>query len=367
MRPRKIACFAGTAGNWGGASRVLFTNLRLLDRTRFAPVVLLSGPGPAEALLREMDIPCEVWGPFTEPGRSVGQLIRYLRAVQRTYRWLRRNGVELVHLNRANDWRPAEILAMRLARLPVVTHFHTVNLDHAPATRWSSAIAAVSEYVARHADTRGVPATVIHNAVDMARFSGGNDLRSQLGIEADALLVSFIGQIRETKGLPDFVAMARGVTGNHVRFLIAGACRDKRFMPDAYSEEELRELIAPDSRIRYCGYLDRIEDLYLSSDIIVAPSRWQEPFGLVCIEAGAAGKPLVATRVGGIPEIIEDGVNGLLVEPGDVAALTACAQRLVDDAGLRAAMGMAARQRVEREFTGRPVHALEALYDSLLD
>ena len=67
MQPRKICYFAGAAGNWGGASRVLFTNLRKLDRTRFSPIVLLSGHGPAEALLQALDIPCVVWGPLTEP------------------------------------------------------------------------------------------------------------------------------------------------------------------------------------------------------------------------------------------------------------------------------------------------------------
>lgn len=362
MLPRKIAYFAGTAGNWGGASRVLFTTLGQLDRSRFSPIVLLSGHGPAEALLRDMAIPCVVWGALTEPGR----VQPYLRALWRTYRWLRREGVEIVHMNRANDWRPAEILAMRLARIPVVTHFHTVNLDHAPATRWSSAIAAVSDYVAKHADCCGVPATVIHNTVDMARFSGGADIRARLGIAADAILVSFVGQIRRIKGLHDFVEMAKGVQGEHVRFLVAGACRDKKVMEDAYSEEELHALIAGDPRIHYCGYLERIEDLYQSSDIIVAPSRWQEPFGLVCIEAGAAGKPLVATRVGGIPEIVENAVDGFLVEAGDLAALAAAVQRLLDDPALRARIGQAARERVARDFTDKPVRALEALYDALL-
>jgi len=366
MRPRKICYFAGTAGNWGGASRVLFTNLRLLDRARFSPIVLLSGHGPAEALLQSLAIPFEVWGPLTEPGRSIGQLRDYLRAVLRAFIWLRRQGVELVHMNRANDWRPAEILAMRLARIPVVTHFHTVNIDHSPALRWSTAIAAVSHYVASHADTQGIPATVIHNAVDVARFAGGQDLREQLGIAPDDVVVSFVGQIRQIKGLDDFVAMARRIAGEHIHFLIAGNYRDPRIMGDAYTEEQLRALIAADPRIRYCGYIGQIEDLYRSSDIVVAPSRWQEPFGLVCIEAGAAGLPLVATRVGGIPEIIEDGVNGLLVEPGDVVALAEKVQRLADDPTLRASIGQAARLRVERDFTDKPVRALEALYDDLL-
>ncbi|MBU1665820.1 MAG: glycosyltransferase family 4 protein [Gammaproteobacteria bacterium] len=365
MRPRKICYFAGTAGNWGGASRVLFTNLRLLDRARFSPIVLLSGHGPAEALLQSLDIPFEVWGPLTEPGRSMGQLRDYPLAVLRAFLWLRRQGVELVHMNRANDWRPAEILAMRLARIPVVTHFHTVNVDHAPATRWSAAIAAVSNYVARHADTRGIPATVIHNAVDLSRFTSGRSLRGTLGIGPDDVVVSFVGQIKKIKGAEDFIAMARRINSDHVRFLISGQCWGDK-AAGSYTQEELLGLIACDPRISYCGYVDQIEDIYRTSDIIVAPSRWQEPFGLVCIEAGVAGLPLVATRVGGIPEIIEDGVNGMLVEAGDVAALAERVQRLVDAPALRDKLGKAARLRVERDFTDKPVRTLEALYEALL-
>jgi glycosyltransferase involved in cell wall biosynthesis len=248
----------------------------------------------------------------------------------------------------------------------VVTHFHTVNVDHTPASRWSTAIVAVSKYVKSHADTQGIPTTVIHNSVDETRFNSGKNLRGEFDIRPDDIVVSFVGQIRQIKGLDDFVAMAKRITGKNIHFLIAGQCRAKSVMPDAYSREELMALIATDSRIRYCGYLDQIEDLYRTSNIVVAPSRWQEPFGLVCIETGAAGLPLVTTRVGGIPEIIEDGVNGMMVDPGDVTALTDKVQQLIDDPTLRATLGKNARIHVERDFTEKPVRALEAFYDTLL-
>lgn len=360
--PRKICYFAGTSGDWGGASRVLFTNLRLLDRSRFSPIVLLSAPGPGEARLRELAIPYRVWGPLTEPGNP----ITYLYKLFATLAWLRREGVAIVHMNRANGWRPAEIVAARLARIPVVTHFHTVNQDCAPATRWSTAIAAVSAYVAQHSATQGVPASVVYNAVDLERFSGGASLRERLNIPREAVVVSFLGQIRWIKGLEDFVAMAEQIHGKGVRFLIAGACRDKNVIDDAYSEEELSALISHDPRICYCGYVGRVEDIYRTSDIVVVPSRWEEPFGLVCIEAGAAGLPVVATRMGGLPEVIVDGVTGALAEAGDVSALAEKVQILVDDPGLRRAQGNAGRERVEQEFTDKPVRALEKLYDSMV-
>jgi glycosyltransferase involved in cell wall biosynthesis len=308
-----------------------------------------------------MGIECQVWGRLTEPGNH----LKYLRAMFRMFVWLKRQRIELFHLNRANDWRPAELLAIRLSKIPVVTHFHTVNLDHAPATRWSNAIAAVSHYVAEHSDTQGVPTQVIHNTVELGRFTQGKDIRSQLRIQADQVVVSFVGQIREIKGIADFIDMAKQIPGEHVHFLIAGQCRKKAGIEDAYTEDELLQKITCDPRIQYCGYQERVEDIYLTSDIVVIPSRWQEPFGLIAIEAGAASRPVVATRSGGLPEIIVDGVTGLLAEIGDTQVLAKHVQTLINDRQRRADMGAAARHRVEQEFTQKPIRRLEALYDSL--
>ena len=124
-------------------------------------------------------------------------------------------------------------------------------------------------------------------------------------------------------------------------------------------------MISCDSRIRYCGYQARIEDYYQSSDVVVVPSRWEEPFGLVIIEAGAAGKAVVATRVGGIPEVIADEETGFLVDMGDVRAMTGRVQQLVNSPALRSTMGSAARARIRREFTTRPIRNLETFYASL--
>jgi glycosyltransferase involved in cell wall biosynthesis len=180
------------------------------------------------------------------------------------------------------------------------------------------------------------------------------------------VVVTFVGQIRRIKGIQDFIAMAQKVSGEHVRFLIVGECRKNRIINDTYTEEELRTLISCDPRIRYCGYQTRIQDFYHASDIVVIPSRWEEPFGLVLIEAGAAAKTVVATRVGGIPEVIADEESGYLVKAGDVQGMADRVQKLVDTPTLRSTMGHAAYQRVHREFTTKPIRTLETFYDSLL-
>jgi glycosyltransferase involved in cell wall biosynthesis len=84
--------------------------------------------------------------------------------------------------------------------------------------------------------------------------------------------------------------------------------------------------------------------------VVVAPSLWQEPFGLVAVEAMAAGKPVIASRTGGLADIVRDGESGLLVPPGDAPALAAALERLLDDIALRRAMGARARQIAAAEY-----------------
>jgi L-malate glycosyltransferase len=108
-------------------------------------------------------------------------------------------------------------------------------------------------------------------------------------------------------------------------------------------------------------YRKDVENVYHTADIVVVPSRWQEPLGLINLEAGACRKPVVATRVGGIPEVVVDGVNGYLVEPATLSHWPQRVAALIADPSLRARLGEAGRARVEQDFTTRPVKEFEAL------
>lgn len=95
---------------------------------------------------------------------------------------------------------------------------------------------------------------------------------------------------------------------------------------------------------------EKVKDFYTQTDIAVVPSVWEEPFGMVAVEAMACGRPVVASRVGGLQHIVVDGETGLLFGREDAAALAAALARLLDDAVLREAMGAAARERVEQHY-----------------
>lgn len=358
----KVLYFAGTHGDWGGASRVLFATLSQLDRTRFEPIVALPMDGPASNLLAEMGIDYVIWGAMAEYRSAV----QYLSAVIRVLCWVRRRNIDIIHMNRANDWRPAEHVAARIAQIPIVTHFHTVNSDKAPATRMSAAIAAVSGFVGSHSDCLGVPVHVIHNSVDERKFATGKNIRAQLGLDDEKIVITFAGQIRRIKGVELFVSAAKRVSGENIRFLVVGDCRTGAGIDDAYSYDEFRDLIAGDDRITYAGYRMDMPDVYHSSDVVVVPSQWDEPFGLVLIEAGAASKPVVATSVGGIPEVVLDGKTGFLVPRGSVDELAYRMQLLASNSSLRVALGFGAKAWVASAFTESPVRKLEALYESLV-
>ena len=358
MNKKPVVCFiTNSCGDWGGASRVLYTNLWQLDTSKLDPVLVLPCKGPIEPELKAHGLRYEVWSAFTEPG----SLAAYARALWKAWRFFRRERVEVVHVNGSNFWRPAELLAAKLAGIPILAHYHVINHKPSPAMRWCRAAIAVSHYTADQSGPPSLARPVIYNPINLMRFDAGHSLRSELGLSESDVVAAFLGQIREIKGVADFIAMARKIPDPNARFLIAGECRDPQKFSGSYSPADLERLAEGDPRIRYIGYRKDVENVYHTADIVVVPSRWQEPLGLINLEAGACRKPVVATKVGGIPEAIEDGTNGFLVEAGDIDALATRVAALIADPALRARMGEAGRARVERDFTTRPVREFENL------
>jgi glycosyltransferase involved in cell wall biosynthesis len=357
MNQRPRICFlTGSAADWGGASRVLYTTLRSIDLSRIDPLILLSGTGPIQNEFGAKGIRCRIWGPLTEPTDK----IIYLRALFRSLYMLRSERIAAMHVNH-RFWRPAEVLAALLLRIPVLVHFHVVNSQEGSFMRYCRAAICVSRYVANHSLPAALKKEVIYNPVDSVRFAPKADKRVQWGFAPHHVVIAFIGQIRDIKGVQDFIAMARRLPQTHVRFLIAGECRDPTIYPGSFSIEDLRKMIGGDARIRFIGYVTNVEDVYNSADIIVVPSRWQEPLGLINLEAGACGKPVVATRVGGIPEIVREGVNGFLIDAQDIEQLTAKVNQLIGDPELRRRLGEGGCQLVENDFKLRPIRDFENL------
>ena len=358
--PIKIGYLLGTHEDWGGASRALLNFVHSVDRNRFQPVVLVTKRGPLVDRLTSERIEWLVWAKHDRQRNLLG----YALDVWRAARFFREHALQVLHVNEGNiGWKPAEILAARLLRIPIIAHLHVATEHPSSFMRYSSVVVAVSQYVADHSDSMGAPKRVIHNISDLARFGQGIDLRQELGYANSDVIIAFLGQMIRVKGLEMFIEVARRIDDSRARFVVAGPLRKTQ---GAYTEAEVNELVGRDSRIRYLGYRTDVENLYATSDIIVMPSQWDEPCAMVLFEAAAAGKPVVATATGGTPEILRHEHTGFLVERDDVSGMTRYVAQLIEDRGLRDRVGQEAALLARRSLAVDPVRQLEDLYVSLM-
>lgn len=247
-------------------------------------------------------------------------------------------------------------LATRLRRCPLVLSVRgsDVHLLGGRAGRWLNrfvcqrmdAVLAVSQDIADRLVESGVDRGRVHvvpNGVD-ARFCPGDRLaaRRRLELPEGAFLVLFVGLLVPVKGVELLVdAFRRGLPEN-ARCVLVGDGSLEPHLRSLANEEGLGERLVFAGR-RPSG---EIPTWMQAADLLVLPSL-SEGRPNVVLEAQACGIPVIATRVGGTPELIGDGETGVLIEPGDVEMLAHAIERLAADAGLRARMGAAARKRVE--------------------
>ena len=354
----RILYFLGTDADRGGAGRILLNIIRRLDRDRFSPLVMVSREGPITEEMARRGIKTRVWG-AKDPAGFLARGRRLLQALT-LYRGER---PAVIHMNNGClGWKPAEIPAAWLSRIPVIVHFQRITHNVSPYLRFATLGLTCSEYVARHSDLGGLPAQALYDTVDEERFASGNNLRAELGLSHDHVVLSFVGRARRSKGLEAFVNLADYLPDPNLRFLIATQKAGRT--EDSYTMEEVEALAARDPRVLLAGYRPDAESVYQTSDIVVMPSEGEEPCAAVILEAGAAAKPVVATRTGSTPELIEDGTNGILVNKGDLSEMSARLRPLLDDAALRIEMGRNALERIRERHTAAPVRKVEQLYGS---
>jgi glycosyltransferase involved in cell wall biosynthesis len=174
--------------------------------------------------------------------------------------------------------------------------------------------------------------------------------------DASPQRVLFVGRIVAAKGVAVLLRAAREVDAE---FVIAGAGRQLPAM------RKLARRLGIEQRVRFAGWLAprELASELLDTSVAAVPSVWPEPFGIVGIEAHAAGKPVIASATGGIAEWLEDGVSGLLVPAGDPQALARALTSLLADPERRRAMGQAGKRSVAARFSAEQhLHALQHAY-----
>jgi len=359
-------------GELSGAEGSLRLLLRHLDRARVEP--LFAGParGPFVAALAADGVTTL---PLTfGPLRRVGGV---LRAVARLVRLTRAHRVDLLHANGPQTNVPAG-LAGRLTGVPVIWHARNLiagdmwEVDRALAPLATRIVCNADAIRRRFAGSRGWERSVtIINAVDTREFHPGvprAPFRRELGVPDAAPLIGIVGRLGLGKGHEHFVEAALRLLGGGLdaHFAVVG---DPLFDEDAWRADALRRAVKDagrEDRVRFVGYRRDIPAVMRGLDVLVLASD-AEPCGRVLFEAMAAGTPIVATNSGGTPEIVRDGIEGILVPPRDPAALARAIGALAADPGLRARLGAAGVARVAAEFTiERYVARTLAVYDEAL-
>jgi sugar transferase (PEP-CTERM/EpsH1 system associated) len=311
--------------------------------------------------------------PIYELNRRVGNDPRLIWAL---YRLFRRTRPDIVHTHAWGTLLEG-LLAARLARVPCIVHGEHGTLQlaarQAHAQRWGwgrvdQVLSVSRKLTERMAAATGFPASrilTIQNGVDLTRFASPDrgSARAALGIPPDAVAIGTAGRlvpVKDQANLIEALARLRDHCPNFVG-IIAG---------DGPLRDELAALAAArglGDRLRLLGHRPDVERVYAALDVFVLPSR-SEGMSNTILEAMASGVCVVATRVGGAEELVDDGSTGLLVPREDSAALAEALKCVVSDAQRRSRMGEAARAKAQSEFSlPRMLRDYQTLYVKLAD
>jgi glycosyltransferase involved in cell wall biosynthesis len=394
-----------------GAEMSLLGMLEHLNRDEYFPIVVCPPGGDLPRELSRLNVTTvavnicrfrKAAGAFT----LCGYLWRYASAVWKLRRIIRRCRIQLVHSNSTTAQIYGSVVA-RLCGVPSVWHardlvalgflgrmlYSLSSIIIVPSKAVGDSIDAYGDGPKAGRSAAAEPAggstrryshgrvRVIRNGIDIEDWVDGRSdtncvagsgegsvpIREEFGIDPDVPLIGMVGQLVSWKRHAVFIEgiyiAAKDVP--NIRALVVG---DDLFGDHPRYKEELTDHcrnLGIEDRISFTGYRRDIRRVMAAIDILVLPSR-NEPFGRVILEAMATGRPVIATDVGGPPEIVKDGETGLLIPADESQRLAEALVYLIRAPELRARMGSAGRQRVRECFDIKStVSMVEKVYDEL--
>jgi glycosyltransferase involved in cell wall biosynthesis len=366
--PKMRVLYMANSEAIGGGNESLLAAIKALSSSGVAATVVCPTPGRMVDRCHAMGVMCHVveydWLRWRRPCMS-------LRAFSTWNALIRQVRPDLVHANGSRGARAIALVAWQ-ARLPVVCHcrygkdWRTYCAVYRGVFKKPDAVIFNSHALRRRVGEgfrRRCPLArqhVIYNAVDVHAFRAMGTQKS------GTPRVGIIGNVRPVKGHEDFLLMAGqlGLRGIDAEYWIIGDCECDR----SYYERLTRlvQSLGLGCRVKFCGFRADVANVLQQLDILVCSSHY-ETFGRCLIEAMACELAVVATRVGGIPEVVQHGETGLLVPPESPGALADAVEELLRNPRRRKEFGLAGRRRVEALFTTES-HALQLLgvYKSLL-
>ena len=393
----------------GGSVISLYELVRGLDTTRYEPVVLFYGPSayrgrfqalgvkvlvlndrqpplppPAQDSRRDIETRLSRYGNWLADGyKTIKQLYKMARVdwplARRVARIIKEEKIDLVHHNNTLTANRATIIAARLAGVPQVCHVRMLH-PFSPLERWLGSFVTTFIYNSRAVEDLyrrlGIPAAqgqVVYNPVDVETYKATNhlaELRAEFGLSDGDRLVSNVGRLSWWKGQDYFLeAIAQTVRQMpNIKALVVGGpgfeARDQAYY------QRLQQLLIElglSGHVIFTGFRADVPRIMAASDVVVHSSSEPEPFGRVVIEGMAAGRPVVATAAGGVLEIIQDGITGLLVPPKNACLMAQAIQKLLQNPTEAYRIGQCAQQYVENHFSvERHVTAIQQIYQQAL-
>jgi glycosyltransferase involved in cell wall biosynthesis len=328
--------------------------------------VVLRKPGPIAAQLARESLPFVYLGRAGFDPRTLTDLVRLVRERR----------IQVAHLQNYGATALGRVAA-GVCGIPAIVHVHANYLErpgdypswlHAidvVLRPWTASCIAVSDSAARSAvEAQGFRAEsvrVLRSGIDLDRFHPSDGpargaARESIAVPPDGPVATAVARLFPVKGI-DFLIDAWSIVekrGSSGWLVLAGDGPDRQALEARAARHGLR-------RVRFLGHRPDVERVFQASDVLVVSSR-SETGPLTAVEAMATGCPVAAFRVGGVGELVRDGIEGLLVEAGDVEALASAMERLLTDSALRERMGRAALAR-SAEFGLEPfVEGLVAEY-----
>lgn len=395
-RKRILYCEGNLDSSVGGSHFSLFYLVESLDKLRYEPVIVFHRDNRLIPMYQQAGLDTRIF-PYRSalrlaPGLKrlpgLGRLLQLgLNGVNifrmillpgwRCARYLKTHRIDLVHLNntivRNHHW----MLGARLAGVKCISHERGINENISWISRvfarGLAAIVCISVSVRDNLQAQGIgegKLVIVHNGLDPKKVRAKVDaaeIKKRYGIATGSPIVGIVGNIKEWKGQD---VVARAVARLRDRwpdlrcFLVGDIDVDPSY------EEKLRTLVREQGlqdNIVFTGYQSNVADFVNVMDIVIHASVLPEPFGRVLLEGMAMRKPLIGSRGGAVPEIVQEGVTGFMFIPGDDAELARCMALLLEDKDRARRLGEAGYQRAAQEFgIERNVQKTEALYAKLL-
>ena len=282
----------------------------------------------------------------------------------------------IVHCHTMRDHVLGSLAASYLGTIPVIRTQH-IHYPENPSLmaqlaykKWTNKIICNSEFIRKNLINAGIDESLlvmIHNGINLDRMKISENpkpFRGEIGFTSGEIIIGCIGSLFSTKGQEYLVKALPEILKNNpqCRLVIVGDG------PERGNLESLVEELNIGKDVVFTGKRKDIPHILASLDLMVVPSIWDEPFGLVSLEAMMMRVPLVVTSVGGIPEVVENNVTGMTVKPGDYKAISQAVVKILDDRDLTGEIVKNAEKRVHEYFNAlRMASEVKTVYEEMME